>query len=114
MKKDKQKYHYETQTVYKNETSFYVGIAQVVLFIIMSLCGMAVLKEPTWTTGFFTSPYWFFLLAGLNLFGAFNNLEGNMGEEKKVRVYDKPTPPKDALKENVSDKDALNDILGGK
>ena len=113
MKEDNRKYHYETKTVFKNETSFYFGVAQLVLFAIMILCGLYVLANPQHSTSFWTSPYWFFPLAGLNLIGAFGNLEGNMGEEKKVRVYDNPERKIDASKEKVSDEDARNDILGG-
>ena len=113
MKEDNRKYHYETQTVHKNETSYFVGLGQLLLFAIMLVCGLYTAANPQHVTSFWTSPYWFFPLAGINIFGAFVNLEGNMGEEKKVRVYHKPKPKLDASKENVSDEDARNDILGG-
>lgn len=112
MKKDTRKYHYETTIVHKDKTSFYVGLGQVVLGILMFACGMATATNPEWATSFWTSPYWFFPLAGMNVIGAISNLEGNMGEDKKIRIYDKPERVVDPVKETVSDKDALNDILG--
>lgn len=110
MKKDKRKYHYENQLVDPTATNW--GIFNIVLAVLtggvvlyMIVSGEAYAPENRiifWSN---------VVIAISNALMAGTRLDA--GEKtKKVRVYDEPE--RDPSKENVSDKDALNDILGGK